>query len=216
MGYGVAQPVSVHAFPFRIQGGLSLSSAPPCTWRSCVKPLASHFYKEGVPAGQTSCSLVTDCSPATFMHAGPPSVETPLTLGVPSSVIACIGTSIREGPRVTGTGFLHPSLWVFGSSRRFVYVQKKNANHRQLCCRHTVTFRVTFSFVGGASHEAVNRPMSTFHLLRWRGASLIPPQGGTILCSGRPVSRVPLSHGAPHTSARVVVGCLVHLYTRQV
>ena len=59
-------------------------------------------------------------------------------------------------------------------------------------------------------------PVSSHHEVGTGGASLIPPRGGNRPLLREARVKAPLCHGAPHSSARVVVGRLVHLYTRQV
>ena len=63
--------------------------------------LPSPFRVEGVPAGRVSWSLVTDCSSATSMHRGPPSVEAPSSTGC-----AFLCHRVRGGPSSTGCAIL--------------------------------------------------------------------------------------------------------------
>ena len=145
---------------------------------------------------------------------------------------------VRRDPTNTGSAFLRHSLHRYLHPRRSQShwqrlpppqpVSLRFLSPPRLCskekCKSSAALQQAYChlqsdvfFCGRCQSRGCQPPHVHFPpSLRWGGTSLIPPQGGTILCSGRPVSRVPLSHGAPHTSARVVVGCLVHLYTRQV
>ena len=144
------------------------------------------------------------------------SVEAPVALGVPSSVIAGIGSvevpeSLGEPSSTPACGTVSGSSCAGGAilTRRMRTVGSFAAGLLSPSER-----RFLLQGVPVARLSAAPCPRSASSDEE-AGASLISPRGGNRLLLREACVKAPLSHGAPHTSARVVVGCLVHLYTRQ-